>query len=90
MPKPQTNSTAIAGSSPVPCSASSLTGEQLEILKHTAKNGRYCGGGKDTESLAEAGLLHYLGTPAWCPDPFYAITEKGKAAIRGQNDKIQP
>ena len=73
------------GSSPVPCSASSLTGEQVEILKHTLKNGRYCGGGKDTEALTAAGLMHYLGTPAWCPDPFYAITEAGKAAIRRQN-----
>ena len=35
MPKPQTNSTAIAGSSPVPCSGSSgrLTDVETELLK---------------------------------------------------------
>ena len=67
------------------CSASSITEEQIEILKHTSKNGRYCGGGKDMDALVAAGLMRYLGTPAWCPDPFYEITGAGKDAIRRQN-----
>ncbi len=72
-------------SAETPCSAFSLTGEQVEILKHANKNARYCGGGKDMDDLVSRGLMRYIGTAAWCPDPFYDITSAGIAFLRQQN-----
>jgi hypothetical protein len=37
------------------------------------------------DSLVEIGLMKYIGTPAWCPDPFYVITEKGRAVLIQHN-----
>ena len=68
-----------------PDSASPITTEQIEILKHSNKNARYCGGGKDMDDLVSRGLMRYIGTAAWCPDPFYDITSAGIAFIRQQN-----
>ena len=62
-----------------------LNANQIDILDHTvnrAAGGRYCGGGKDMESLVEIGLMKYIGTPEWCPDKFYAITEAGRDALK--------
>jgi hypothetical protein len=73
-----------AGSDAPTCSAS-LTKEQFQILHHTVNRSaghKYCGGGKTMDQLVEMGLMEYLGTPAWCPDPYYGITTKGLAALR--------
>ncbi len=77
--------------SDAPTCSASLTREQFEILHHTvtrAAGHRYCGGGKTMDQLVAMGLMEYLGTPSWCPDPFYGITTKGLAALR-QNDQAQ-
>ena len=66
----------------------SLNAEQRDILHHTihrAAGGRYCGGGKDMDRLVELGFMEYLGTPRWCPDPFYGITRAGREAFRRHN-----
>jgi hypothetical protein len=71
-----------AGDAP-PCSAS-LNQRQISILEHTvnrAAGGRYCGGSEDMNGLVDMGLMLYIGKPAWCSDPFYAITDKGRAAL---------
>lgn len=69
-----------------------LTSEQIAILSHTvnrAAGGRYCGGGKVMNQLVGMGLMLYIGTPAWCPDPFYAITDKGREALKSsQNNRL--
>ena len=38
------------------------------------------------DSLVEIGLMKYIGTPAWCPDKFYAITDKGRAVLIQHNE----
>jgi hypothetical protein len=66
----------------------SLNEEQRDILLHTihrAPGGRYCGGGKDMDRLVELEYMEYLGTPAWCPDPFYGVTRAGRDALRRHN-----
>ena len=40
------------------------------------------------DSLVEIGLMKYIGTPAWCPDKFYAITEMGRAVLIRHNAKL--
>ena len=40
MPEPQTNSTAIAGSSPVPCSPSSVEDAVVDLIRSRGKVGR--------------------------------------------------
>ena len=64
---------------------------EIEILDQTVKRaagGRYCGGGEDMDSLVEIGLMKYIGTPAWCPDKFYAITDKGRAVLIQYNANV--
>lgn len=59
-----------------------ISKKQKEILSHTinrAAGGRYCGGSEAMDELVDIGLMKYVGTPAWCPDKFYSITEKGRA-----------
>lgn len=77
------------GSSPRTCYAS-LSPRHIEILDHTVKRaagGRYCGGGETMDELVDIGLMKYIGTPAWCPDKFYAITDKGRAVLSEHNAK---
>lgn len=88
---PQPKVAAESGSDAPTCSAS-LTREQFEILHHTDNRSaghRYCGGGKTMDQLVEMGLMEYLGTQSWCPDPFHGITTKGLASLR-QNAEVQP
>ena len=62
-----------------------LSFHQVEILGHCvnrAAGGRFCGGGDHLEDLVARGLMRYIGTPEWCPDPFYSITEAGRAALK--------
>lgn len=57
----------------------------IDILRHTvtrAAGERYCGGGPEMDELVAAGLMEYIGTPSWSPDPFYTITRAGREAYR--------
>lgn len=68
--------------------AAPLNSEQRYILQHTAHRaagGRYCGGSPDMDRLVELGYMEYLGTPGWCPDPFYGITRAGREVLRQQD-----
>ncbi len=58
-----------------------LNVEQISILKHAYKNGRYCGGSNDMVILCENGLMEYIGRLSFVPDPYYKITAKGKKLI---------
>lgn len=73
--------------------APALSAEQRDILHHTihrAAGGRYCGGGPDMDRLVELGYMEYLGTPGWCPDPFYRITRAGREALRSADSLAAP
>ena len=59
-----------------------VAGEQLEILKHTNRNGRFCGDSPDMRALVAKGLMRSLGKAAWCPDEFFQITGEGREAIK--------
>ena len=59
-----------------------IQGEQLEILKHTHRNGRFCGDSPDMQALVAKGLMVCLGQPAWCPSPYFQITGAGREAVK--------
>ncbi len=59
-----------------------LNKEQIAILDHTEKNGRYCGNSKDMAYLCERGLMKYIARLTMIPDPYYGITREGKNARR--------
>lgn len=55
-----------------------LNNEQKEIIKHTMKNGLFCGSSKDMDILCEYGLMEYAGRKPFVPDPYYRATTAGK------------
>ena len=62
-----------------------LNQEQIEILNHTerrAARGLYCGGGNEMDALVALGMMESAGRAAWCPDEYFRITGKGRAALR--------
>ena len=59
-----------------------LSTEQIEILRHTARNNVFCGGGPDMDSLCESGLMEYIGRKFFVPDPYYRITAQGRGILR--------
>ncbi len=59
-----------------------LNKEQIAILDHALKNGRYCGSSEDMDVLCEKGLMKYIGRLTMIPDPYYGITREGKNARR--------
>ena len=62
-----------------------VRGEQLEILKHTNRNGRFCGDSRDMQALVAKGLMRSLGKAAWCPDEYFQITGAGREAIKASS-----
>ena len=58
-----------------------LNNEQREIIKHTIKNGIYCGGSPDMEELCDEGLMEYVGKKSFVPDPYFKATKAGKEAV---------
>ena len=58
-----------------------LTNEHKEIIKHTIKNGIFCGGSKEMDELCEAGLMQYVGRKSFVPDPYYRVTSLGKKTV---------
>lgn len=59
-----------------------IAGEQLEILKHTNRNGRFNGDSPDMQALVAKGLMVCLGQPSWCPSPYFQIAQAGRDAIK--------
>lgn len=58
-----------------------LTHEHLEILKHTRKNGLFCGDSKEMQDLCELKMMEYAGRKSFVPDPYFKITSDGKSAL---------
>ena len=59
-----------------------LNSEQMGILKHTDRNGLFCGGGKDMDILCQHELMEFAGRKSFVPDPYFRITAKGRSAIK--------
>ena len=55
-----------------------LSNEQIQILKHTMNNGRYCGSSTSMDDLCDKKFMKYIGRLSFCPDKYYQITKKGK------------
>jgi len=66
-----------------------ISGEQLEILKHTKRNRRYCGRDANVTKLVELGLLESCGFVSWCPDEYFSLTKNGNRAIEHRNDAAE-
>ena len=58
--------------------------EQKEILKHTIKNGEFCGDSLDMDFLCKQGFMEYIGKKPFVPDGYYKITDEGKKLIEGK------
>jgi len=58
-----------------------LTKEQIQILKHTINNGRYCGDSESMDDLCDKDLMKCIGRLSFCPDKYYQITRKGKEFV---------
>ncbi len=62
-----------------------LEPEHYDIIDHAINRGaggRYCGGGDTMDELVAIGLMEFVGKPAWCPDPYYGVTDKGMEVYR--------
>jgi hypothetical protein len=59
-----------------------MTSEQMSILEHTQRNGRFCGDSPDMQALVAAGLMVSLGKASWCPDEFFGLTNQGREFLR--------
>lgn len=63
----------------------SLTAEEIGILDHTlhrASNRLYCGDSDAMQRLVKLGLMQLSGTVAWCPDPYFVITNEGRRVLK--------
>ena len=58
-----------------------LNQEHIEIMKHTIKNGMYCGEGEEMDELCEADLMECAGRKSFVPEAYYRITVEGKEAL---------
>jgi hypothetical protein len=60
----------------------SLSPNQIDILKHTSRTGRYVSNEPDCATLADSGLLHDHGPQALAAgDHYYTLTATGRKAI---------
>lgn len=64
----------------------SVTLEEMSILRHTQKNGRFNGGGEQIASLVERGYLKCIGRPSWVPEDYFVLTEKGRDMVKAFQD----
>lgn len=60
-----------------------LTNNEADILRHTARTGRYVTGDAEVIALGKRGLLHDHGPQALARgDHYFTLTEQGRAALR--------
>ena len=62
-----------------------MTEEQIQIMKHTdsrAACGLYCGDSPDMQDLVKKGFMVLVGGKSFVPDPYFALTNKGKKYLR--------
>lgn len=59
-----------------------LTSEHIEILKHTQKNGLFCGDGPEMKQLCEFKLMESAGRKSFVPDEYFRITDEGNDVLK--------
>ncbi len=62
-----------------------LTKEHISIMKHTrdrAAGGYYCGDSPQMRELVADGMMYFAGRKSFVPDPYFALTNKGREALR--------
>lgn len=62
----------------------SINKEQLSILRHTSQSASgalYCGDSPDMQGLVGAGLMAPAGRKSFVPEPYFALTNKGRAVL---------
>lgn len=66
-----------------------LKPEHIAILDHTFNRASvrhcFCGDSPEMQELVAAGLMQALGYVAWCPDPYFRITNEGCDALKRQS-----
>lgn len=63
-----------------------ITSEEMDVLRHTIRNRRYCGETPVVRSLVEKGLMTSCGRVSWCPDEYFAVTAKGRETVEAFSD----
>ena len=63
-----------------------LTKEHFEILKHTAKNGLYCGDSPEMQELVEFKLMEPAGRKSFVPDPYFRVGPDGKGMVEDMDE----
>lgn len=58
-----------------------LTIEHVEILKHTKRNGLFCGGSPEMKQLCEFKLMESAGRKSFVPDEYFRITSEGEGVL---------
>lgn len=58
-----------------------LTQEHFGILKHTQKNGLFCGDSKEMQELCEGKLMEYAGRKPFVPDPYFRLGPDGPGML---------
>jgi hypothetical protein len=58
-----------------------LTNEHIEILKHTEKNGLFCGDSPEMQDLCKLKMMEFAGKKPFVPDPYYRLAEDGRTAL---------
>lgn len=58
-----------------------LTNEHIEILKHTERNGLFCGDSKEMQELCDLKIMEFAGRKSFVPDPYFRLTSDGKSIL---------
>lgn len=58
-----------------------LTDEHIEILKHTEKNGLFCGDSKEMQELCKLKMMEFAGRKSFVPDPYFRLMPDGKSTL---------
>lgn len=58
-----------------------IKNEHVEILKHTAKNGLFCGDSREMQELCDLKMMEFAGRKSFVPDPYFRILNDGKSLL---------
>lgn len=58
-----------------------MTKEHIGILKHTEKNGLFCGDSKEMQELCDLKMMEFAGKKSFVPDPYFRLMPDGKSAL---------
>jgi len=58
-----------------------LTKEHKEILVHTEKTNFFCGDSDEMKDLCSLKLMEFAGKKHFVPDPYFKLTNEGRAVL---------